>query len=146
MEKETVFITKSSTDTQNLGEKLAHNFKAGDIVILHGELGSGKTTFVQGVARKFGVKTRIISPTFVLVRRHEGTDLAGKNILLYHIDLYRLDTKDVGQLGLQELFEDTSGVFFIEWGKKINEIKPSWEITIDVIGKGSRKIKINRYE
>ncbi|KKQ94881.1 MAG: Hydrolase, P-loop family, partial [Candidatus Levybacteria bacterium GW2011_GWA2_40_16] len=64
MEKETEFITKSARETEDLGQKLAHNFRIGNVVILTGELGAGKTTFVQGVAKGFLVKSRVISPTF----------------------------------------------------------------------------------
>src|SRR3990170_3860814 len=97
--EETEFITRSARETEDLGAKLAHNFRRGNIIILTGELGAGKTTFVQGVAKTFNIKSRIISPTFIFVRKHKGRiknheslrqDSGQARIMnLYHVDLYR---------------------------------------------------------
>lgn len=145
MEEETNFITHSARETEDLGSKLAHNFRVGNIVILTGELGAGKTTFVQGVAKAFNVKSRIISPTFLLIRKHRGK-FNKKQINLYHIDLYRLEgSGDITNLGLEDIFEDTSGIFFIEWGEKHENLKASWEISFEILEKDKRRIKVRNY-
>ncbi len=139
------FITNSARETEDLGTELAHNFQIGDIVVLSGELGAGKTTFVQGVAKALNVKSRVISPTFVLVRRHRGK-FDQRKINLYHIDLYRLgDSEEIKNLGLDDIFEDPNGIFFIEWGEKHQTLKASWQIDFEVLNKNKRKIIIRNY-
>lgn len=140
MEKK-VFIARSARETENLGEKLAHNFRIGNIIILTGELGAGKTTFVQGVAKVFKIKSRIISPTFILVRKHRGK-LDKQKINLYHIDLYRLESQEIISLGLEEIFEDPLGIFIIEWGEKHEKLKASWEINFKISSKDRREIVV----
>lgn len=136
------FIRKSARETEDLAERFAHNFKPGDIILLTGAFGAGKTTFVQGVARKFNVKSRVISPTFVLVRTHKG-QIKGEDINFYHIDLYRIEGRDeIKELGLEEFFEDKDGISFVEWGGKFDIIKPSWEVIFHVIERNTRKITL----
>ena len=142
MEEKTIFVTRSARETEDLGSKFAHNFKIGDIVLLHGKLGAGKTTFVQGVGKAFNVKSRIISPTFILVRKHRGK-FDKQKINLYHIDLYRLEgQKEIGDLGLEDIFEDPYGLFIIEWGKKHENLKSSWQINFKILSKNRREIVI----
>lgn len=141
--------TKSFRETQKAGEEFAKDLKAGQIVLLSGELGAGKTTFVQGLAGALGVKDRIISPTFVLVRKHKlrikNHESGIKNI--YHIDLYRLEGEvDIKSLGLDDIFEDTNGVFLIEWGEKHENLGADWEIEIKATDENSREIKIKKNE
>ena len=143
--EEKEFITTSAIETEKVGSEFAKNVKVGDVVLLSGELGAGKTTFVQGVAKTLFVKTRVISPTFILVRKHHGK-IGGKKINLYHIDLYRLDSSETKNLGIEETFEDPIGIFLIEWGEKHDSLKSSWEIKIDVTGDSKRKITIKRNE
>jgi tRNA threonylcarbamoyl adenosine modification protein YjeE len=143
--EEKTFITRSARETEDLGSKLSHNFKSGDIVILTGPLGAGKTTFVQGVGKALNVKSRIISPTFVLVRKHKvrikNQESRIKN--LYHIDLYRLeDSEDIKNLGLEDIFEDQHGIFLIEWGEKHENLKASRQIDFQILEKDSRKITV----
>src|SRR5687767_6916537 len=125
--------SSSFRDTQKAGLEFAKNLKPGEIILLSGELGAGKTTFVQGLAGELGVKDRIISPTFMLVRKHRirqpKTDI--KNV--YHIDLYRLEGQtDIKSLGLEDIFTDESGVFLIEWGEKHENLKSNWDVKISV--------------
>lgn len=138
------FLTNSAKETEGLGEKLAHNFRIGDIIILTGGLGAGKTTFVQGVAKAFSVKSRIISPTFILVRKHRGK-FDKRKLNLYHIDLYRLKGTEIKNLGLEEIFEDPNGIFLIEWGEKQAALKASWEINFEILGKDKRRITVRNY-
>ena len=136
-------ITKTPIETEDLGLKLARDLKTGDIVVLTGVLGAGKTVFSRGIAKGLNIKSRVISPTFVLVRKHRGK-LNGLKINLYHIDLYRLENaNDIASLGLEDIFEDTNGIFLIEWGKKDENLHASWEIEIETVGENKRRIKIN---
>jgi len=146
-------ITKSAKETQKLGQKLATSLKSlrpggpqgpeGDgVIALYGELGSGKTTFVQGLARGLGIKRRIISPTFIFVRPYT---LDPKPCTLYHVDLYRIDTlKQTTGLGLEEIFADKNAIVAIEWAEKIKKILPKKRIDIyfEYLSENKRRIKL----
>ncbi len=138
-------ITNSSRQTEDLGRKLSQNLKSGDIICLYGDLGSGKTTFVKGLAVGLGIKTRIISPTFVLLREHITKN---KNIkTLYHIDLYRLeDEQSIKNLGIEELFENKNSIVVIEWAEKLGNLLPKnrWDIKFESEDEKTRIISINR--
>lgn len=136
-------ITKSSQQTQNLGEKIGFDLKPGTVIALSGDLGSGKTTFLKGLARGLGIKKRIVSPTFVFVKQY----FAGK-VNFYHADLYRIENlKDTQGLGLKELFEDPDGVTAVEWAEKFPEIFPKETIKMNFtyLNDQERKIVINNY-
>lgn len=105
-------ITRSAAETEALGEELASRLAPGDLLLLAGELGSGKTTFVRGLARGLGASATVQSPTFTLVRVYPG------RVQLAHADLYRLErTAELGDLGLEELLEE--GVVAVEWGDRL---------------------------
>lgn len=105
-----VTATKSADDTRELAGQVAALAKPGDVVLLAGELGAGKTAFAQGFGRALGVDEPIVSPTFTLVRTYPG------RLSLVHVDVYRLDhLQEVLDLGLPELL-DEGGVALIEWG------------------------------
>ena len=105
----TVAHTKSADDTRELAGQVAGLSRRGDIILLAGELGAGKTVIAQGFGRALGVEGPITSPTFTLLRRYEG------RIPLLHADVYRLDSLlEIADLGLPELLEE--GVALIEWG------------------------------
>lgn len=138
-------LTKSAKETQKLGEKLATDLKGGQILALYGELGSGKTTFVQGLARGLGIRRRIISPTFVFIRQYPVTDHRSL-ITFYHVDLYRIDKiEDTRGLGLEEILSDPGDVTAIEWAEKIKKILPKKRIDIyfEYVKNNQRRIKIN---
>lgn len=121
-----VFITEDFEKTQELGEKFARELKAGDIICLYGDLGSGKTTFTQGLAKGLGIKNRIISPSFIIVRKYKLID---KNF--YHIDLYRVENeRDIEGLGLDEIFDDKNSIIVIEWAEKLGFKLPKERIDI----------------
>jgi tRNA threonylcarbamoyladenosine biosynthesis protein TsaE len=110
----------SAEETQAAGETFALLLRPGDIVILSGTLGAGKTTFTQGVGRGLGVHERVTSPTFTIVRQHECVNDLGI-ATLHHADVYRVGSlSEVDDLALGELIEE-SGVALVEWG----EIAPS---------------------
>lgn len=124
--------TKSERETQKIGRQLANSLKAGDVVCLYGDLGAGKTVFVKGIAKGLGIKKRILSPTFVLMRAYPG---------LYHIDLYRID--DFRYLGLDEIFEN-EGIKVIEWAEKLGSALPEKRIDVKIkkVDEQTRKITI----
>jgi tRNA threonylcarbamoyladenosine biosynthesis protein TsaE len=106
--------TSSPEQTEAAGEELGRRLRPGDLVLLRGELGAGKTTFVRGVARGCGSAARVASPTFQLVRIYPG------RLQLAHVDLYRLEEGDeLRDLGLDELLD--VGAVVVEWGDRINE-------------------------
>lgn len=126
---------------QELGDRVEHKGDARKIC-LYGELGSGKTTFVQGFAKGLGITTRLLSPTFIIVRRYRTP----KNFcFLYHIDLYRVDgEKDLLGLGLQEILANPDSVVLVEWAEKMGELLPKNRVDVrfSVIEDGKHHISI----
>ncbi len=109
--------TRSADETTSLGRRIGALLRPGEVVLLVGDLGTGKTTFVQGLADGLGIGTRARSPTFTIVHSHEGGRYP-----LHHVDLYRCSSPaEVGELGLEELLE-APAVTAIEWGEKASEI------------------------
>jgi len=104
-------VTRSVEETRALGEELGRDvLQAGDVVVLTGELGTGKTALAQGVGRGLGVDGPVVSPTFTLVREYEG------RVRLCHVDIYRLERmQEVHDLGIEEQLEEN--VTLIEWGE-----------------------------
>ena len=112
-------VTKSAEDTRELGAALSTVARAGDVILLSGDLGAGKTTMVQGFARGLGISEHVVSPTFILVRTYEG------RLTLVHADAYRMDNlREVTDLDLPELLDD-GGVAVVEWGDVIAPVLPS---------------------
>ncbi|HXF11217.1 MAG TPA: tRNA (adenosine(37)-N6)-threonylcarbamoyltransferase complex ATPase subunit type 1 TsaE [Desulfuromonadaceae bacterium] len=109
----TTFISHSPEDTESLGERFGRVAQRGLVIALSGDLGAGKTQFVKGLARGLGISTRVHSPTFTLVNEYNGGRLK-----LFHLDLYRLETKEqVLSAGVEE-FLDPDGVAVIEWAER----------------------------
>lgn len=138
-------ITQSARETQTLGERFATDLKPGEILALYGELGSGKTTFIQGLAKGLGIKDRVISPTFVFLRQYPvNQDLIKR---FNHIDLYRINqAKEAKGLGLEEIFTDEEGITVIEWADRIEKLLPQKRINLyfEYLEENKRKIKIKR--
>ena len=112
------FISKNEDDTKNFAKKLAAKLKPKDIIVLTGELGSGKTKFVEGFLSYFGLENEISSPTFTIVNEYKKND-----INIYHFDVYRLeDSSEFSEIGGEEYFEN--GICLIEWGELIEDILP----------------------
>src|SRR2546428_6962798 len=113
-------------DTRELASSVAALLSGGDVVVLTGDLGAGKTTFVQGAASALGVTDPVVSPTFTLVRRYRGTRS------VYHVDVFRLDRlQEVIDLGFEELF-DPDGVTFVEWGDVIQGLLPPAYLEVEM--------------
>lgn len=143
--------TSSGKETQQFGEEFAHTLKPGDTVLLYGDLGFGKTTFVQGVAKGLGVEKRIISPTFVIVRHYKiatsHQPLAIRSF--YHIDLYRVETEsDLKGIGMEEILRDKTSIKLIEWPEKLGSLMPNkrLEVRLNYINETEREITIKQYD
>ncbi|HEX9560142.1 MAG TPA: tRNA (adenosine(37)-N6)-threonylcarbamoyltransferase complex ATPase subunit type 1 TsaE [Candidatus Dormibacteraeota bacterium] len=131
--------TSSPQETEAAGEELGRRLRSGDLVLLTGELGAGKTTFVRGVARGTGSAAPVASPTFQLVRIYPG------RLQLAHVDLYRLEKgDDLRDLGLDELLD--AGAVVVEWGDRIDGTVGSDAalISIEHLGGDRRRIRIER--
>ena len=112
-------ILNSEKETIEFGKKIASDFKKGDIFVLSGDLGSGKTKLTEGILTYFGLQDEISSPTFTIVNEYET-----KEFPIYHFDVYRLEGPDEFlAIGGEEYFE--KGVSIIEWGELIEEILPA---------------------
>ncbi len=121
--------TRTADDTRAAGAALAPFLRPRDVVVLTGELGAGKTTFVQGVAAGLGVTEHVASPTFTLVREY----VSGR-VPLAHVDLYRLDREqDVIDLALDEL-EDGERVLLVEWGDPVAELLADDRLRVEFVG------------
>jgi tRNA threonylcarbamoyladenosine biosynthesis protein TsaE len=119
-------ISRAPDETRKVGAALAELLVPGDVVSLTGDLGAGKTAFVQGAARALGVQEPVTSPTFVLVRQYRG------DVPVHHVDVYRLDrVQEVLDLGFEDLL-DPSGVVFVEWGDAIDALLPDDHLRIEI--------------
>jgi tRNA threonylcarbamoyladenosine biosynthesis protein TsaE len=143
------FTTRSGADTIEVGRKLARLLKPPQLLLLRGELGTGKTTLVKGIAQALDAAEpdEVTSPTFTLLHEYEGT-LSGKPVKLYHIDVYRLEgERQLETLGLDELLTPDALVL-VEWGDKFKSIrkKATGEIAITSAGGDARKITVTLKE
>ncbi len=143
------FTTHSGADTIEVGRKLAHLLKPPQLLLLRGELGTGKTTLVKGLAQALDAAEpdEVTSPTFTLLHEYEGTR-EGKPVKLYHVDVYRLEgERQLETLGLEELLTPDALVL-VEWGDKFKSIRKlaTGEIVIKSEGGDARKIAVTLKE
>ena len=131
-------ITQSETETHGLARELSLTLKAGDVLLLSGDLGSGKTTFVRGLAEGLGIDPDdVSSPTFTLLHEYRGGRLT-----LYHADLYRLDKTATDDLGLEETGV-RDGVLAIEWPDRLShDIPGATVVRLEVVDDAFRRITI----
>jgi len=134
-------ISHSDKDTINIGKCLARLLKPGDLILLYGDLGCGKTTFVKGVAQGLEVDpdVYITSPTFSLVNIYEG------KYTIYHVDLYRLEEFEIEELGLWEYLNE--GIVIIEWADRLSKTfkEDFLEVYFEYIDQNKRKINLIGY-
>jgi len=133
-------ILDSEKETEKFARTFAKKLKKGDVLAFYGELGSGKTTFINYLAKAMGIKRRLISPTFVIHRNYQG-----RNFNLHHIDLYRVKSrKEIVDLGLLDLFEDPKNIIAIEWAEKMEKFLPknTLRIYLKYIDENKRELKI----
>lgn len=125
-ENQVQFLTEDYLETQDIGMALAETIEAQDKAIvlgLSGDLGAGKTTFLQGFAKGLGIKEKVISPTFVIMNRFDIKKGKFKNF--YHFDCYRIErAKEMENLGFEEIISDPKNIVCIEWPEKIKKILP----------------------
>lgn len=135
-------VVSGEEATRTTAAALASQLKRGDVLLLHGDLGAGKTTFVQGLAAALGVAEAVQSPTFTIVAEHEsnlGT--------LYHVDLYRLvDPDELESIGWDALISPEDGISVIEWPERAKEWLPERYllVTLDYLDTNHRKITISK--
>ena len=128
--------TATAVETEAAGEEFGKRMRKGDLLLLRGELGAGKTTFVRGLARGCGSGELVASPTFQLVRIYQG------RIQLAHVDLYRLESPgEMGDLGLDELLDQ--GAVVVEWGERLDS-QDAALISIEHLGGDRRRLRVVR--
>jgi len=131
-------LTKSEDETSAAGERFAARLRGGEVLLLYGDLGAGKTAFVRGLARGLAASPDdVSSPTFTLIQEYRG------RLTLYHVDLYRLQSIEAADLGLEELRMDDA-IVAIEWAERWRE-RPTdaWEITFEHQGEDRRSIRVS---
>jgi tRNA threonylcarbamoyladenosine biosynthesis protein TsaE len=143
------FTTQSGADTVAVGRKLAELLKPPQLLLLRGELGTGKTTLVKGIAQALDAAEpdEVTSPTFTLLHEYDGTR-KGKPVKLYHLDVYRLEgERQLETLGLDDLLTQDALVL-VEWGDKFKSIRKraTGEIAIESAGGDARKITVTLKE
>ena len=118
-------ITKSPEETKNLGEEVGKLAKPGDLLAFYGELGAGKTCFIQGISQELEVKDYVTSPSFTILNEYQG------KIPIYHFDLFRLNAEEILELGYEEYFYG-EGLTVIEWAEMIEQLLPKEHLKIDI--------------
>lgn len=134
-------ITKNAAETQKLARQFSQRIKNGHIIALYGDLGSGKTTFIKGLAAGLGIKQNIPSPTFILIRQYP---LKNRRFF-FHIDLYRVSGVELAGLGLDEIMANHNNIVAIEWAEKISHRLPAqrWEIRFKYVNENEREISFS---
>ncbi len=133
------YIVNSVAETHKLAQKFATSLKIGDVVLLHGDLGAGKTTFTQGVFSALGVTEIVNSPTFAILKSYQG-----KNCMLHHFDTYRISTEEAIESGFDEILDDRQSIIFIEWSENILPLLPDKTKNVDIklIDENTREFNI----
>jgi tRNA threonylcarbamoyladenosine biosynthesis protein TsaE len=132
------YTTRSEEETEDVARALASSLAAGDVLLLSGSLGAGKTAFVRGLAEGLGIDPgEVASPTFTLIHEYRGGRLA-----LYHADLYRLERTATEDIGLEEMGV-ADGVLAIEWPDRLTHAMPgARRIVIDIVDDTKRRIQV----
>lgn len=137
---EKILITNSEDETFNFGREFSKNLKAGSIILLHGDLGTGKTVFVRGACAGFGVKRSVRSPSFTLINEYKTQD---EKFLIVHADLYRLDKNNVSEIGIEEYANSDDVILFIEWPDRLESVfENAVNIYFRAIDEFTREIRI----
>ena len=132
------YISHSEEDTRRSGHDFAQSLKGGDVVLLYGDLGAGKTVFVRGVGEAFGI-TGVRSPSFTLINEYE----APSGLYVVHADLYRLDTEGVSAVGLEEYAGDDDVILFVEWPERwANPPDDAVRVYFTALSEEEREIRI----
>lgn len=133
-----MIITGSAAETRKLGEQLAEKLKAGDVILLEGELGAGKSELARGIARGLGVAETVTSPSFTILNVYESGRLP-----LYHFDWYRLESaEELFELGMDE-YLGGDGIALVEWPGKCPEAIPEDHLLIGIEADGENTRRLN---
>ena len=141
------YTSNSKEETQKIASNFAKSLKGGEVLCFYGNLGTGKTTFIQSLAKALGVKENVTSPTYVLIKKYKTANkksipskkVVAKNIqypisniqFFYHMDAYRLgSSQEALDLGLEEIWNDPANIIAIEWADKISDILPKNKIDL----------------
>lgn len=140
--------TAGAGETTTLGGRLARHLRAGDVMLLHGDLGSGKTTIAQGVLAGLGVAGPIPSPTFTLVNEYDGATATGERVRVYHLDLYRLDSEpDLESIGLDDYLAPADGITLVEWPERASAHLEGDFLLVEITpsGENQRQIRLSPF-
>jgi tRNA threonylcarbamoyladenosine biosynthesis protein TsaE len=146
-------ISNSPKETKNFAKKIAklllsRKRKKADILALEGNLGAGKTTFLQGLAKAFGIKEKVISPTFIIMRKYSFLNKkANGKENLYHFDWYRIKKpKEIINLGFQKIISNPQNIVAIEWAEKFKKLLPknAFWLKFNILTKKKREILIKK--
>ena len=136
--EEKEYISKSPSDTWDIGEQIGRGAKPGEVYALYGELGAGKTQLAKGIARGLGLADwqYVVSPSFTIMNVYEG------DLTLCHVDLYRIEGGEVEGLGLEEFLE--TGVVVVEWAERSTWPESAIRVELEVAGEEERRIRVIR--
>jgi len=133
-------ISTSEGETFQLGKELAISMQLPAHILLYGDLGAGKTSFARGLAAGFGLEDtdEVSSPTFTLINEYHG------NSVIYHIDLYRIDTGQLDGLGLDEIFDNPKAAVIVEWAERLGHFQTAGSVRVflEYVDERSRRIEI----
>lgn len=131
-------VVKNLNDTKKLANDFAAKLNGGEVVLLNGDLGAGKTTFTQFVFAALGVKEVVNSPTFAILKTYQG------KFVLHHFDTYRITTEEAIEAGFDEIINEKESVKFIEWSEMISALIPDKTIVINIkyINENEREVEI----
>ena len=139
------FVTTSSLQTKKLGELLAEDLRGGEVICLAGDLGAGKTTFTQGLLKGLNIKGPYTSPTFAILKVYKvKSHKVNTQYVVYHIDAYRINSKDLLELGFKDFAGKENSITIIEWPEKVMRLIPAGALWINFqwVSDKERKIDI----
>ena len=138
------YICNNIDETEKLAKKFSKSLKNGDCIMLNGEIGAGKTTFTRLLLKNFGVKNKVVSPTFTIMNEYEGLKFR-----FYHFDLYRIeDSSEILELGFEDYLKYNKnsnvkkGICLIEWGENIKNMLPKKHYVINITKLGENETEI----
>lgn len=134
-------VSHSEDETLEFGRSLASSLPVPARILLHGDLGAGKTTLTRGLGEGFGVDPdEVSSPTFTLINQYEG------RVKVFHVDLYRVGPEDTAEIGLDEILEDPDAVVIVEWAERLGGPDPegAWHVTLSWLDASTRRIELRR--